>query len=165
MTKVSSGYTRTQILLHWTIALLVLIQFSGSGGISQMIDDFGVTASSAADISLAARLHVFAGITTFVLLILRLVMRLRAGAPALPEEEAPIMKMIAHATHFLLYVALFLMPLSGLAGWFGQVEGALAAHSTLRLVLLAFVFLHISGALYHQLILKNNLIKRMTFGK
>jgi len=163
MARTSSAYTRTQIILHWAIALLILLQFLDSDAISAMIRDVGITASSATEISLAVRLHVFVGITTLLLMVLRLVLRFTAGAPALPEDETPVMKIIAHATHYTLYIALFLMPVSGLVGWFGQIENALAGHSLIKVVLLVFVALHISGALYHQFVLKNNLIKRMTF--
>ena len=69
--------------------------------------------------------------------------------------------MAAHATHGILYLALLLSPLSGAAAWFGQVEMAANAHVALKFVLLAFVALHVAGALYHQFILKNGLIKRM----
>lgn len=165
MPRISSSYTRTQIILHWAIALLILAQFLDSDAISHLMRDLGITASSSADITLGVQLHVFAGILTLVLMVVRLGLRYIAGAPALPEEESSVMKMIAHATHIILYVALFLMPISGLVGWFGQVEAALVAHNIIKVVLLAFVFLHIAGALYHQFVLKNNLIKRMTFRK
>lgn len=161
MAPVSSGYTRIQIILHWAIALLVVFQFVGSGTISSLIEQVGLTASSAETIPLLARTHVIAGLLTFALMLIRVFMRFTKGAPALPKEETAMMKMAAHATHGILYLALFLMPVSGAAAWFGQIELADTAHLTLKFVLLGFVALHITAALYHQFVLKNGLIKRM----
>jgi len=161
MAKISSGYSRAQIFLHWAIAALIIFQFVGNETIGEFVEQVGITASGSSEIPALARAHVLAGILTGVLMLVRVIIRLLHGAPALPEEEAPFMKLIAHATHLSLYAALFLLPISGTVGWFGQVENALVAHGLLKVVLLAFVALHITGALYHQLILKNGLIKRM----
>lgn len=165
MAKISSSYSHLQILLHWVIAALIIFQFIGHEAIHEIVDLYGITASSAESIPLMARAHVLVGILTGALMVLRIILRFTQGAPALPKEETPTMKLIAHATHLTLYLALILMPLSGIVGWFGQVETALEAHEALKVVLLAFVALHIVGALYHQFVLKNNLVKRMTFRK
>lgn len=161
MAKVSSGYSRIQIILHWAIAALVVFQYLGHDAIAEFVELMGITASSSEEIPTMARAHVMAGILTGVLMILRVVMRFALGTPALPKEETPLMKLIARATHFTLYVALFLMPFSGMAAWFGQIENGLVVHNIMKIALLAFVALHVAGALYHQFILKNHLIKRM----
>ncbi len=161
MAPVTSGYTRTQKILHWAIALLILFQFVGSDAISALIAEVGLTASSAETVPVLARAHVLAGLLTFALMLIRIFMRFTKGAPALPEEEDPKMKMAAHATHGILYLALLLMPISGALAWFGQIALADTAHLALKFVLLGFVVLHIAAALYHQFVLKNGLIKRM----
>ncbi len=161
MAPISTGYSRTQIILHWAIALLILFQFVGSEAISELIEETGLAASSAETIPLIVRAHVLAGLLTFVLVLIRVFMRFSKGAPALPEGEDPKMKMMAHATHGILYLALLLMPISGALAWFGQNELADTAHLTLKFVLLGFVVLHIAAALYHHFVLKNGLIKRM----
>jgi len=162
MAPVSSGYTRTQKILHWAIALLILFQFVGSEAIEAFVSLVGITsASSSAEIPVLARAHVLAGLLTFALMLIRVLLRFTKGAPALPEEEDPKMKMVAHATHGILYVALLLTPISGALAWFGQLEPADTAHLVLKTVLIVFVVLHIAAALYHQFVLKNGLIKRM----
>lgn len=161
MAKTSSGYSRTQIILHWAIAALIVFQYVGHDAIAEFVELVGITASSSEEIPTMARAHVIAGILTGVLMLIRVLFRFMSGTPALPKEETPVMKFLAHATHFMLYAALFLMPLSGMTAWFGQIENALVVHNILKIVLLAFVALHITGALYHQLVLKNGLIKRM----
>ncbi len=162
MAPVTNGYTRIQIILHWAIALLILFQFVGSEAIEGFVSLVGITsASSSADIPLLARAHVLAGLLTFALMLIRVLMRFLKGAPALPEDEDPRMKMAAHATHGILYLALLLTPISGALAWFGQIELADTAHLVLKTVLIIFVGLHIAAALYHQFVLKNGLIKRM----
>jgi cytochrome b561 len=162
MAPVTSGYTRIQIILHWAIALLILFQFVGAEAIEGFVTLVGITsASSSAEIPLMARAHVLAGLLTFALMLIRVLMRFTKGAPALPKDEDPRMKMAAHATHGILYLALLLMPISGALAWFGQIELADTAHLVLKFVLLGFVVLHIAAALYHQFFLKNGLIKRM----
>jgi len=162
MAPVTSGYTRIQIILHWAIALLILFQFVGSEVIEEFVALTGITsASSSAEIPFMARAHVLAGLLTFALMLIRVLMRVTKGAPALPKDEDPRMKMAAHATHGILYLALLLMPISGALAWFGQIELADTAHLALKFVLLGFVVLHVAAALYHQFVLKNGLIKRM----
>ena len=161
MAPVSNGYTRTQKILHWAIALLIVFQFVGSDAISELVEQVGLTASSAETIPLIVRAHVLAGLLTFALMLVRIFMRFSKGAPALPQEETAMMKMAAHATHGILYLALLLMPMSGALAWFGQLELADTAHLALKFVLLGFVALHVAAAFYHQFVLKNGLIKRM----
>lgn len=161
MAPKTSGYSRIQIILHWAIALLIVFQYAGADAISDLVRQVGLTASSAETIPLMVRAHVMAGLLTFALMLIRIFMRFTKGAPALPKEESAMAKMAAHATHGILYLALLLMPISGAAAWFGQIELADTAHMVLKVVLLGFVVLHIAAALYHQFVLKNGLIKRM----
>ncbi len=161
MAKISSGYSRFQIILHWVIALLIVLQFVGHEAIVGFVELMGITASGSEEIPLLVRGHVLLGILTGALMVIRVIVRIMHGAPALPKEESAPMKLIAHATHFTLYAAVILLAASGMGGWFGQIETALVVHGILKVVLLVFVGLHIAGALYHQFVLKNGLIKRM----
>ncbi len=161
MTKTPTGYSRLQIALHWGIAVLVLLQYLGGDFMTDFYIRNGVTASSVADIPPLTRAHVLLGILTLALVTIRLIVRLIHGAPALPEDEDPRLKLVAHATHIILYAVLFLAPVSGLVGWFGQVELGVLAHDAMTTLLAVFAYLHIGAALYHQFILKNDLIRRM----
>ena len=161
MKKTPTRYSNLQIALHWGIALLVLLQYLGGDFMTSFYLQHGVTASAATDIPLLTRAHVLLGILTLALVVVRLIVRLVQGAPALPEGEDPRLKLVAHATHFILYAVLFLAPISGLVAWFGQVELGVLAHDAMTTLLAAFAYLHIGAALYHQFILKNGLIKRM----
>ena len=161
MRKAPSGYSRLQIALHWSIAALVFLQYVGGDFMTSFYVRNGAAASSLPDIPLLTRAHVLLGILTLILVSIRVIVRMIHGAPALPEGEDPRLKLVAHATHFILYAVLFLAPISGLVGWFGQVELGVFVHDIMTTILAIFAYLHIAAALYHQFVLKNNLIKRM----
>lgn len=162
MARITTGYSRLQIALHWAIALLILFQYVGADTIEHYVKNAGIaTAYASGDAPLMARAHVLMGLLVFVLMLVRVLLRLTKGAPALPDEESAVMKMVAHATHGLLYLLLFLMPASGAVAWFGASALADKAHLVMKVLLLVFVGLHILGALYHQFVLKNGLIRRM----
>ena len=154
-----NGYSRRQIALHWIVFVLVVLQFVLHEGISDawdVVEDGGSVAFSPVVAS-----HVIGGLIVLLLVIWRLQIRATRGTPPPPEEENPALKHVAKAVHAGLYLVLILMPLSGAVAWFGGVEPAAEAHEVMRLGILALVGLHIAGALYHQFILRNNLMNRM----
>ncbi|MDO5706866.1 MAG: cytochrome b/b6 domain-containing protein, partial [Paracoccus sp. (in: a-proteobacteria)] len=69
---------------------------------------------------------------------------------------------VGGVVHWALYAVLILTPLSGSVAWFGGQEGAAEAHETLTSVLLALAALHVAGALYHQFVVKDGLMSRMS---
>jgi cytochrome b561 len=102
--------------------------------------------------------------------------------PILPADTLPWQRLAERIGHFLLYLFLIVMPLSGwimssaadkpphLLGWgmalpVPQSE-ALGGffwniHSWLAIVLIAFIVLHVGAALYHHFIKKDNILRRM----
>ncbi len=160
MSNEVTGYSRTQIILHWVIAALVVFQFIGHDAIVE-VSEMIAKGQDVESIPPLARAHVFLGILTLLLAVWRVVLRLTRGAPALPAEESAALKMVAKLTHLALYGAIFIMPLSGIGAWFGGQEIAATVHTTFKVVVLASVALHVIGALYQQFVLKTGLIKRM----
>ncbi|WP_421855362.1 cytochrome b [Oricola sp.] len=154
-----SGFTATQIRLHWIVFILIVAQYVLHEGISQAWD--AVERGQPAGFNPIVASHVLFGILVLALTLWRLTIRTRRGAPPPPEDEPAVLKLAASATHFALYALLILMPLSGLAAWFGGAEMAAEAHETMRIVLLALVALHVGGALYHHFILKTDVLTRM----
>jgi len=152
-------YTRSQILLHWIVVLLLIPQFLLHDGMShafhQLMDGAG------ADYAPLVLQHIVTGLAVLALVLWRLVLRARVGAPPLPAQEPALMKLAAHATHWALYALLVLLPLSGLAAWFGQLGTAAEAHEIMKNILLALAGLHIAAALFHQFVLRTNLLARM----
>lgn len=159
MSSKVTGYSRTQIALHWIIAALVVFQFVGHDAIVAFTE--AMQKGTEGELPLMARAHVMLGILTFVLSIWRLFLRNTRGVPAAPEAGSAAQHVIAKLVHWLLYAAIILMPISGAAAWFGGVEQAGIFHTTFKFVVIAAVALHILGALFQQYVLKTGVIKRM----
>lgn len=152
------GYSRVQISLHWIIALLILGQFLFHERIENVAE--ALADGQSTDITQAIP-HVIGGSLVFVLVVWRLILRARRGAPELPPEGNAILDMIAKLSHWLLYALMVLVPLSGMAAWFGGVAAAAEAHGTLFFTMAALILLHIAGAVYHQWVKKDGLLRRM----
>ncbi|MDQ2089993.1 cytochrome b [Marimonas arenosa] len=152
-------YTKTQISLHWLIFLFIALQYLGHEAIAQAWEK--LSRGEAIPFDPLVLGHVFLGGLIFLMVLMRIAARLRHGAPALPEEEPAAMRMLAQLTHLGLYVLMIAMPVSGAVAWFFRNEAAGEAHEVMRVLLLALVLLHVVGALYHQFVLKTNVMARM----
>lgn len=152
------GYSRTQIALHWGVALLIVLQFVLHEPIAEAWEVIRKGGTAAFDPVIA--LHVFGGLGVLAFVIWRLVLRARRGVPAAVETNAA-QKLAAHAVHLGLYALMILMPVSGAVAWFGGVEAAGEAHEVMKALLLILVALHVLGALWHQFWLKDGLMLRM----
>ena len=154
-----SGYSPLQIRLHWVIFALVVLQFIFNQPMSDAWDDFEDGLQP--EVTAGVIGHVVAGLLVLALALWRIAVRLRLGVPPLPDNEAPVLKVAAHATHWALYLLIVVMPVSGAVAWFRGVEGAADAHETLKVILLFLVGLHILAALYHHFVLKTDILRRM----
>ena len=130
-------------------------------------------------------IHMLAGILILVLLVVRLVVRWLTKRPEWASAGNKFFDWVGKLTHIGLYVLSFAMAITGiiLASQRGQLArvlgiGTAAAqnfrrggfslgffHGGVWTLLLLLVVLHIGAALYHQFILKDNLMGRMWFGK
>lgn len=153
-----NGYSRAQILMHWGVALLLIVSYVSSDAmkaawfaIHQGRDAYGNTAAA----------HVWIGAAVLVLGVVRLGVRLGRGAPELPEGGHPLADRLAKLTHLGLYLTVILIPATGIAAWFGGFNLAGEVHEVLFNALIALVALHVAAALYHQYVLKDELIRRM----
>jgi cytochrome b561 len=152
-------YSRAQILLHWLIFLLITAQYLFHEPIAEAWDK--IEDGMAFDFHPLIAAHVFGGLLILCLVIWRIVLRVRLGAPELPAKEPAPLKLAAHVTHLGLYALMFLMPVSGVLAWFGEIEAAAEAHEVMRALLLLLVGLHVIGFLYHQFVLKTDIMSRM----
>ncbi|MGC4061857.1 MAG: cytochrome b [Aquabacterium sp.] len=176
-------YSLTAIALHWVLALAILTVFV----VGLRIDDMPFSPFKLKVINW----HKWAGVTILFLSVLRLTWRLAKRPPALPariEQAMPGWQRTAyHATHHLMYVLFFAVPLLGWAYssakgypivWFGvlplpdllPVNKALAetlkeAHGLAAYGLIGLVCLHVGAALKHQFIDRDGLISRMLPGR
>jgi len=137
-----NGYSRKQIWLHWIVFLLVVQQFVFNDYIKQAWITYVKT--NEFQFNLLIALHVLGGILIALLVIWRLAIRIKRGAPASPEGDSALQKGLAHATHYTLYLLLLLMPISGAAAWFLDVQQAATTHFYLKfavIALVSFIFL------------------------
>ncbi|ALG89415.1 MULTISPECIES: cytochrome b [Actibacterium] len=154
-----TGYSRLQIRLHWIIAALIILQYLLHESIVaawELLEEGGTV-----DFSPLIASHVFGGLLVLVLALWRLVVRMQRGAPVPPEEEHPALKMAAAVIHWSFYALMIVMPITGALAWFGRVDAAAGVHSALRILLLALFLIHVVAALYHQFVLKTNVMMRM----
>jgi cytochrome b561 len=158
-----TSYSRTQILLHWGVALLIVPQFILEDSIGAAWRAIQRGSEAAADPLVA--FHVYGGIAILALVVWRLVLRAWRGVPPPPANESALMVRAAEIGHRAIYAVLIALPLSGLAAWFGGVAIMADVHEVITNALLAVVGLHIAAALWHQFWLKDGLMERMRPGR
>lgn len=170
-----ADYTGVAKLLHWLVLALLVVQFA----IAWLMPDISRGSTPTGLIGW----HLSVGVAILAVMIARLAWRLTHPAPSAPADLSPALATLSRVTHYLLYAVLIVLPMLGWAnasarGWAVRLFGvislpALAAkgsalghslgdvHATLATVLLAIVALHVAGALYHALILKDRTVQRM----
>jgi len=156
--KSPETYSKSQIILHWLIVVLVFFQFILNDGIVKIWQD---RMSGAIENVPSINPHALAGILIFILMGWRLWLRIKRGVPALPESESAASKFVANATHILLYVFILGMPISGAAAWFFGLELSAQVHATAKFALIPLIALHLLAALAHHFWFKTNVLKRM----
>lgn len=169
-------FTRTAIVLHWLIALLLLGQFV----FGWLLADIP---RNTPERGYFINLHKSTGILIGVLIVLRLVWRLRHRPPALPSSMRQWQQRAASASHIGLYAGMLIMPLSGYlaanfskhgikflniykwAPW-GSDDKLLytifnQTHKITALLLAALISLHVLAVVKHALIDRDSLFSRM----
>ncbi len=127
-----------------------------------------------------------AGIAILALLVIRLLVRWTTKRPDWASAGNKFFDQVGNLTHWGLYVLTFAMTITGiiLASQRGQLARVLGIgtatpggfrrggffslgflHGGVWTLLILLIVLHISATLYHQFILKDNLMGRMWFGK
>lgn len=159
-TEAPEGYSRLQKILHWAVVGLLLLQyfvFDRMGRMFHTLMDSGVTTWTVTSVA-----HVVIGVAVLLLVIARLGLRARHGVPDAPQEEPEPFRIAAKLAHWGIYGLLVLIPLTGLAAWFGRVGPAAGGHELMTTALYWLVVAHVGAVLVHQFWWKTNLIKRMT---
>lgn len=152
-------------VLHWLMAVLIFAMlFIGIAMVS--------TAGSAYHTLVG--LHRPIGIALLALVLIRIAVRLKTGAPELPVDLPPIMVSAAKVSHVLLYLSIFVMPLIGwgmlsAAGYpVVLVKGIVlppilphdialyavlrVAHTVIALLFFALILGHLAAGLLHALV-------------
>lgn len=171
----AEAYGALAQLLHWAVVAGIALQFVWAWRIDR-------TDSIREEFALVNQ-HKSIGITVLMLAVLRLAWRAFNRPPPLPAGLPHWERLAARATHWLLYVLIFAMPLTGWAytsaagygpEWFGwldlpdlvaaserleEIFGAV--HEALAVTLAAVAALHAAAALRHHCVLRDNVLKRM----
>ncbi|MCQ3937033.1 MAG: cytochrome b [Chloroflexi bacterium] len=169
-------YHPAHVVIHWLMALLVVLML----GVGKVV----MPGISPEDPQKAMMLqsHTYIGGAIAVLLIVRLILRFTTKRPAPADAGNAFLNWTAKAVHFLLYLLLIGMAVSGLglfqmanlpavfsgaqpypANFFDYLPRG--GHGLVSWLLLGLVALHFGAAMYHQFIRRDNLLGRMWFGK
>jgi cytochrome b561 len=167
-------YTGAQIALHWLIAVAIIAMLGI--GLYMVSLPKGLAFKSS-----LINFHKSLGMTVFLLVLIRIGVRVVAGRPPLPPMRA-WQRAAASMTQGLLYVAMIVMPLTGYLGssfnkfgtrfwgialpmWAWDDPGLrkvfFTVHTACAWVLIALIALHVAGALKHQLIDRDRLMERI----
>jgi len=171
-------YNTTAIIIHWLMAIMIIVM------IVLGIYMTGLEKGSD-ERSWFFALHKSIGLTLALLAIIRLVWKFCSKSPALPDYVAPLQRKMATATHHLLYLMMFIQPVTGyisssfsgyktkfwgipLPHW-GSKQPDLnqlftTIHEISAFCLIGLLILHIAGVIYHLHKKENDLFKRMWFG-
>jgi cytochrome b561 len=174
-TELERPYDAMSRTFHWLVVALVLIQ----AAIALVLP--AILPKSAED-SLTSW-HLAIGSTILLVMLLRLAWRLTHPMPPAPTDLSPAMRVLARGTHWAFYVVLILLPVIGwmAANAYGATPRLLgliplprllapnqataetigAVHKTVATFLLGLIALHVSGALYHALVKRDGVIRRM----
>ena len=102
--QVANRYTRTAMLLHWLVAVLIIANLVLVWVIGLFPDDL---------VRPAINTHKSIGLTVLGLVVLRVLWRLSHRPPALPRSYPRVERAGAHLAHFLLYLLILGLPISG----------------------------------------------------
>ncbi len=154
-----NGYSRLQIILHWLIAILIIAAFFTHEVMHKAFDDR--LASGVMPGPSDGTLHTILGGMAFVLVIIRVIVRWRQGAPAAVEGTSASLARAAHIGHMVIYALIIGIPIGGMIAWFGGVEIVGWVHGIAGKVLMLIVLGHAAMALYHQYVVKDGTLARM----
>jgi cytochrome b561 len=168
-------YPAISKLLHWLVAACVLMTAPVAIAMTRIAK--GPTQDA------LYNLHKSLGVLIFVLMVLRLINRVAAGALAAEAAIEPWQKTVSSIVHTLLYVLLLAMPIVGyiansaygattpffglfeLPGIVGKNEGLatqlFTAHRWVGWLVIVLVLTHVSAALYHHFVRRDAVLKRM----
>src|SRR5580704_3382147 len=174
MTTIRKRFTVPQRLLHWLMAICIL---------SMLFIGVGMVSTVAPKYLTLVQIHKPLGIAILVLALIRLTLRMIYGAPALPADLPPPIKLAAELSQYIFYVLMIAMPLIGWAMLsaasypvvlFGSVHLPSIlplnpslhtllwhAHYYLAFDFFAFILMHVGAILFHKLIRNDGIFEMM----
>ena len=153
-----TGYSGLQIALHWLVAALILGAFFTKG---RMEDALELRIASGATGTEGNTAHVWMGGLAFVLVAVRIVVRLRSGAPGPVAGTSPMMALAVKWGHRLLYALMVATPLTGALTWYGGIDALGDVHETVGQALMIVILGHILAAMLHEALRGDGTMNRM----
>ncbi len=179
-------YNNVAIVLHWLIALAIILQLFGG---LWMVDAIKIKDTQQIAYNIY-QYHKSLGLIILVASLFRLFWRLIHKNPPLPNHMKRWEKIASHISHISLYILMILIPLLGWAMVSTSAYGlptiifnlfewphisfltdatnkielnelSLKGHKYGAYLMIFLLFIHVAAALKHQLIDRDNLIKRM----
>lgn len=172
-----SRYHPLLVTLHWLLAVLIIAALTLGALVMVKVPNTDPMKIE------TLRHHMTGGFLILVLMLVRLLVRARTSNPTAAPTGHWALDRLAWLSHRLFYGAVLGMAGSGLVmalqtGLLSIAltgEGGLPAdfwefpirtvHYLLSRLLMGLIALHVAGALYHTLILKDGLLRRMIFGR
>jgi cytochrome b561 len=167
-------FTPLQRTLHWVMAVCIL---------TMLFIGVGMASTVAPQYLTLVNIHKPLGILILILALIRLIVRLRYGAPPLPVDLPEPMKLAAYLSHYALYALMIAMPLIGWAMlsaaeypvtlwpglWLPQILPRSPslhtllwnAHFYLAFLFFALILMHLSAALFHALVRRDGVFDSM----
>ncbi|SMY08734.1 cytochrome b [Flavimaricola marinus] len=149
-----TGYSTAQITLHWLTAIGVLVAFFTHDAMEEIAEQTWEAGGAA-----FPTVHTIAGMTVFFLVLVRVILRLRTGAPE-PEGDG-IQQAAAVWGHRLLYLMLLAVPLGGFLTWIVGIQDLGDLHGLAGKALMIVALGHAAMAIYHQFVKKDGTLMRM----
>jgi cytochrome b561 len=156
---VSVGYSARQIALHWIVFVLVAFQFVMGANMTHLFRAaHGGPASETS--SIWAPVHIAVGLAILATMLWRVMLRHTVGAPPAAKQH-PALQALAAAVHVGLYIDLIGAALVGLVAYFWLPELAGLHRLMVRPILLVLFALHVVGALWHWIFVRDDVMTRM----
>ena len=172
-----SKYTALQISLHWLVFLLV-------AGAYAAMELRGLAPRSYRPLINA--IHVTCGLSVFVLMIARLLVKMKYRAPAIIPKPHPAITGLSHLIHTIIYVMFIVLPVFGfLTVYFKGHEWTVLGipmphapeldedrqfsvkeiHETIANIGYFVIGIHAFAAIFHHYVCKDNTLLRIMPGK
>lgn len=192
VTNTRNSWGTLSRVFHWGTLLLIAVQIPLGFWMVEVYEVYTETYADDTWVMRTSRMHHTLGFIALLVFALRLSWRANNPTPELPASLVRYQRWLARGTHFVLYALLVIYPLSGWAalsayegefpifffGWenmprlvpqaaadaFFNYEFFAGIHRWCWRMGAVVLGLHVFAALWHQLVLRDGVLKRMWNG-